>query len=331
MPHGDDHLIGLAGGTRVRLWSPVTNTVVREFALAKGEIVSRAVHSDGERVLLSCGTYTGPRSTRDTLTGELLAEAEDIGDSVAAVGSLPATAGPEGRPRFWDPASGGHVRDAAGHHRGWRKASGGIDAMSAATGHPHAVTSIAADDRVLISTDPYEIHRRNVRTGAPLGVSVPEEVDTVQHAFVLANGRTLAADRHFDTRVWDPATGERVSVVRAPFVRVEPLIGRRAVDGSVRHRRRRRHAAPVGSREGRAGRATSSRSRPSTWRPAPRSAPWHLDNDQSYTVAAHDGVVTVRDLNARKRIVTAEAAGVTRMTFTPDGLLVLAGRRGWWG
>jgi len=293
VPSGDGPLIAVAGGTRVRLWNPAANTVERELTLVKGEIVNLAVHTEGGRVLLSCGVYSGLRSTWDTATGELLAACEDAGDTVAAVGSLLATGGPGGRARLWDPATGEHLRDAAGHHRGWRKGEGGIEVMTAATlrsgrtrlvtagsdhtvrlwdtetgadeggviidgkgllqslspvrltdgrvllaasshqdvwlwdtahaaptGHPHAVTSIATGgDGTLTSTDLYEVHRWDAATGAPLGVFVPEDVDTVQHAFVLADGRTLAADRHFKTRVWDPATGERVSVIPAPFAR----------------------------------------------------------------------------------------------------------------
>ncbi|GIG65844.1 WD40 repeat domain-containing protein [Phytomonospora endophytica] len=288
VPTGGGHLVALGGGTRVRLWDPRTNTIVRELTLPDGSVTGLAVHASGGRVLLTASAYHVSTTTWDVTTGERTTELGDSGNVASTAGGLLVTSGPGGRPRFWDPATGAHLRDGDNHHGGRKAVTGGISAIgalpdgrtvtagsdddaillwdpatgacdggvllngkgltyaltstgtpdgrtliaaatgqqvwlwdaanAAPVGHRLVVWSIAADDDTLTAVDMYGVRRWDVRTGERLGAFVPDNVDTMQRAFALADGRVLVADRRSGTRVWDPATGERLATLDAPFV-----------------------------------------------------------------------------------------------------------------
>lgn len=243
---------------RVLLAAAAYDGPVTAWDAATGELLwerperSDAIASVGPFIAVHAGSAG---RFLDPMTGETVRDAPEphrgwrnVKGNVTSLAAIPlpggpvlATAGSDDRVRLTDPvtgdALGGAIVDGEGIHaemtgvalpdgRGLVAVSTGKDLWLWDTAHAeppgprHGCRSATLGaGGVLTTTDLYEIHRWDFATGERLGVFTPEDVQIVQRAFTLADGRSLVPDNNFRTRVWDPVTGELVAKVPASYVR----------------------------------------------------------------------------------------------------------------
>lgn len=216
------HILSEGDSQTVKLWDPVTETVVRTFAGHKAGIVSIEVTPDSRYVV--SGANDGSIRQWDIKTGKLVHTFESHQTWVNPIAITPDSryivSGSEHAIKLWDLATGKLLRTFAGHQ--------GLVFSVAVTPDGRQVVSGSGDGTVKIW---------DLRAGTLLRTLLASE-DLVTSVAVTPDGsRILSVGDNETIKVWDLKTGVLVSNLwdhQGPVdtVAVTPD-GRRAVAGST--------------------------------------------------------------------------------------------------